>query len=87
MNKQELLQLINDMPDDMFALPVEYTECKQRIGEWESTGSVTSIGSVYQRSVENELVLRLKFNTRYEGEFRRKYNDPDGTFYNLRRIK
>lgn len=83
MDKQQLLDLINDLPDDVFALPFEYSECKSQQGDWKSDGLF--IGH-YKTKVENELVIRLHFQTEYAGQFKRTYTDPDGSFYNVIRI-
>jgi len=86
MTKQELLKLIQDLPDDVEVVPFEFRECNQEAGDWESQHRNTNLGGVYQRTVENEITLRLKFRTRTEGEFRRTYENTHGMFFNLRRI-
>lgn len=87
MDKKQLIDLIMDMPDDLFVKPIEYQENVNIKHEWESQCRVTSFGGVYQRGVDNELVLRIVFKTRFEGEFSRSYTNPDGCFFNIRRIK
>lgn len=87
MGKQELLDLINSLPDDMQALPINVMECAQEASAWERQGVTTDLGSVYQRNVDNEVTLRLHFRTREQGEFLRTYTDPDGSFRNMKRIR
>jgi len=86
MNKQQLLELVQSLPDDAECLPIEISECSQDGYEWESQHRSTSLGGVYQRSIENILVLRLQFRTREQGEFRRTYEDQEGSFRNIHRV-
>lgn len=83
MNKQELLNLVRSLPDDAEALPLEMSECEQDAGPWENQLTTGLHGGIYQRTIENTLVLRLRFRTRQQGEFRRTYCDPDGSFRNV----
>lgn len=87
MDKQQLLAMIADMPDDLFVSPISLIESARLFGEWESQLRHTQLGGVYQRNVENTLVLRLNFKTREQGEFRRSYTDSDGTFFNMQRVR
>ncbi|WP_146002144.1 hypothetical protein [Cupriavidus pauculus] len=86
MDKRQLLELIQSLPDDLSVQPLELSECKQREHSWEAQCRTGLYGGVYQRNVDNTLTLRLDFKTREEGEFRRTHTDPDGGFRNLRRI-
>lgn len=87
MTKQELLNLINSLPDDMKAIPIDVMECAQEASAWERQGVTTDLGSVYQRNVDNEVTLKLHFRTREQGEFLRTYTDPDGSFSNMQLIR
>lgn len=86
MDKKQLLEIIQSLPDDLYVQPLELLECIQEASEWESLGRHTSLGGVYQKDVRNTLVLRIQFKTRYEGEFRRTYENKLGEFRNVRRI-
>lgn len=87
MDKKQLLDFIQSLPDDLYVQPLEIQECKHEQGPWEGQNRITTLGGVYQRGVDNTLTLRLDFKTRYEGEFRRTYENPDGEFHNLHRIR
>lgn len=86
MTKTELLMLVQSLPDDLEAIPLDISESSVVAGDWESQSRSGAYGGVHQRSVDNTLTLRLLFRTRYEGEFRRTYENPDGQFFNVRRI-
>lgn len=85
--KQQLLEFVQGLPDDAEWLPLEMSECSEDFGDWESQHRSTDLGGVYQRSVDNNLIVRLHFKTREQGEFLRTYCDPEGSFRNLRRIQ
>ena len=86
MNKQQLLEFITSLPDDLTITPIDLSECKSEAGDWKSQNKVTSLGGVYQQRVDNTLVLRLEFTARYEGEFRRTLENQDGVFHNVHRV-
>lgn len=86
MDKQQLLEFVQRLPDDAEAFPFELSECEQDAGCWESQHQSGEYGGIYRRTIQNALTLRLSFKTREQGEFRRTYEDPDGMFRNLRRI-
>lgn len=85
MNKQQLLALIQSLPDDAYAEPINFTESTVQENDWYPSEGSACIG-MYQRKVEHDLVLQLRFKTTEEASFRRTYGDPDGSFRNLRRI-
>jgi hypothetical protein len=86
MNKQQLLEFIQGLPDNVQAAPFEYSEISTQQDEWVSQGRSTQCGGVYQCDVENKMTLRLEFKTKFEGEFLRTCTDPDGSFRNIRRL-
>lgn len=87
MDKKQLIDLILTLPDDVEVEPFDYSECKQEEGPWESQGRSTVVGGVYRRTVSNTLALRLHFKTQFEGEFRRAYENSEGQFFNLKRVR
>jgi len=87
MDKKQLLELIQNLPDDTAVEPFDYSECRREEGLWESQGRSTEIGGVYRKTVDNELTLRLRFKTQFEGEFRRTYQNSEGQFFNLKRVR
>lgn len=87
MDKKGLIEFVQSLPDDLEVLPLE-PEAQDRFNYgWESQNKFTDLGGVHQCDVHNTLTVRIVFRTRYHGEFRREYNDPDGAFYNIHRIK
>lgn len=86
MDKQQLLEFVQSLPDDLQVMPLACEEVDRREHEWESQHRSTHLGGVYQRNVDNTITLRLSFRTREQGEFLRTYTDPDGTFRNLRQV-
>lgn len=87
MDKQQLLKLIEDLPDDVNIEPIEYLESSQKEYEWVSQHRSTDLGGVYRRNVDNTFNFTLRFRTTYEGEFRRTYENAAGTFFNVHRVK
>lgn len=87
MDKQQLLEFVQTLPDNLEVMPISFDESKQEYREWEPQYRSTDLGGVYQCNVDNILTLRFQFMTRYQGEFMRTYNDPDGSFRNLHRVK
>ena len=87
MNKQQLLELIQQMPDDLEVAPINICEGYEKSHEWEYQYRSTHLGAVYRKNVDNEITLTLRFKTIFEGEFSRKYENVTGNFSNLRRIK
>lgn len=86
MDKAQLIAWINDMPDDMFVLPLEISEVSSREGPWVYQHRSGDYGGVHHRRVDNTLVLRIQFKTTFEGEFRRTYEIPEGVWRNVRRV-
>lgn len=89
MNKQQLLELIQSMPEDLFCNPLNYEEQGQVVHDWTRCPPLpdSEVYNAYKRDIDNTLVLRIDFRTTVRGEFRRGINDPDGTFYNVVRLK
>lgn len=88
MDKQALLKMIQDLPDDVEVMPISLNESSIQAGDWETTNrfSVQNL-AVYKRVVHNELTLTLTFKTEFEGQFARTYTDQEGKFFNIRRVK
>ncbi|MNJ49936.1 hypothetical protein D3C77_451950 [compost metagenome] len=86
MTKQELLDFVNSLPDDAEVSPRDVTlttENRDEPSPWESTG--TTVGR-YRREVEHSVTLRITFTTAQEADFQRTYEDPNGSFRNLRQV-
>jgi hypothetical protein len=84
MNKQELLKLISDMPDNLFCEPLEISEAEEQCEPW--VPAKTQLVGQYDRKVNNSIKLKLRFTTEYTGHFKRTYENPEGAFSNVRRI-
>lgn len=87
MNKVQLLELIQNMPDDLEVQPITLSEHSEKVHDWVSQHRVTLLGGIYQQKIENEFTMTLRFTTTIEGEFRRTYENSTGTFFNVRRVK
>lgn len=87
MNKRQLLDLINRLPENLECMPFEITQNSEQAEEWISTNETRWCGGVYERKVNHEMRLDLRFVTRQEAEFKRSYEDPEGVFRNLRNIQ
>lgn len=85
-DKQSLIKFIESLPDNLFVRPLNYEEVERKQSEPESLYKSGHYGGVYQWDVENVLTLRLEFNTRVQGEFRRTYTNPDGDWRNCKRV-
>lgn len=87
MNKEQLIKLINDLPDDLEVLPSEYFECEKTCTEFKriDTGKVYS--NEYQQNVENTITLKINFKTCFRGEFKRNTDGKHDQFFNVYRIK
>jgi hypothetical protein len=87
MDKKQLLEFIQNLPDDVEAIPADYRVSQQKEGPWESQGRKTHIGGVYRQTVDNKLSIHLRFTTQFEGEFRRTYENDEGEFLNIKRVQ
>lgn len=88
MDKQQLLEWIKGMPDDLQLHPMELTERTSQPSDWQLHPEYKTgiIGRLHTQEVKNELMLRLTFTTMYQGEFIRTYTDKHGSFHNITRV-
>lgn len=86
MNKRQLIELITRLPDNLECMPFEIKQDSVHEEDWIGTNEKRQYGGVYERKVNHEMRLDLRFVTRQEAEFRRSYEDPEGVFRNLRTI-
>lgn len=85
MDKEELIRFIKSLPDDLQSMPIEITEHSQVHSPWYSTHESGLFGGIHKKRVENNVTIQLVFTTEYQGEFRREYTNPEGSFFNVKR--
>jgi hypothetical protein len=84
MSKQQLLQFVQDLPDNVEVFPFEYANEHDSF-QFETPWKSHQLG-IYRKSVTNNLTLKLKFTAEIEGEFLRTYTNQAGQFLNIHRI-
>jgi hypothetical protein len=72
-DKQWLLDFINQLPDNLFVQPLEIAEFHDDPGEYERVpGQVgVTFQAVYEQKIRRELTLRLNFTEVWYSEFQR----------------
>ena len=86
MTKSDLLKFVHSLPDDAEVLPLEVTlqeENLETFHPWESTGA--QLGR-YHREIDHIVTLRISFRTAQEADFKRTYEDPNGSFSNIHSV-
>jgi len=87
MDKQQLLELVNSLPDNLEVLPISLTDSNSnKVGEPTFTGLTgNTYRAEYEDLYENTLTLSFRFKTKVKYEFQR---DDDGNpkVANVRRI-
>lgn len=87
-NKQELLDFVNSLPDnvEVEATNILEADCYKR--EWTPVQNpvYSDLGGHYETLVTNTITMTFKFDTKYEGFFKRTYENREGIFRNVRRV-
>lgn len=86
MNKAQLIEMIQGLPDSIEVEPFCYEESYGPQSKWVNQHELGDFGSIHHKKVYNKLDFRISFVTSFVGEFRRTYTCPDGTFFNTRQI-
>lgn len=87
MNKAELLEFVQSLPDDAECMPFDITRETITNGEWYPSDDNSLAIGVHKRDVKYNLTLDLVYTVTQAADFKRTYEDPQGIFSNLRRVK
>lgn len=87
MNKAQLLEFVKSLPDDAECVPFSLTRESIVEGDWYSDENRSNVPGAYKRDIKYNLTLDLVFSVTQAGDFQRTYEDPDGIFSNLHRVK
>ena len=89
MNKQELLEFVNALPDDMEVEPLNYESlaAEPQAPEWSpSIGNNYTACSHYRRKVDRRFTLVVRCQTETEADFERTAWGSE-RWFNVKRIK
>ena len=86
MTKNELLKFAHSLPDDAEVLPIDVTLREDNFDTFHPWESVDASMGRYRREVDHLVTLRLSFRTAQEADFKRTYEDPNGSFSNLHSV-
>lgn len=90
MDKKQLIEWLQGLPDDFQALPIEISEVEVNASDWRPLSDfnrVTYTRGRHERKVETSLTLRLNFTAHEQVDYHRNLYTGEESFTNLRRVK
>jgi hypothetical protein len=87
MDKQQLLEWINQLPDDLEADPIDFCSMKEESTDWQpQIFQKIAPYNRYQKYVHTDMNLKIRFKENFVGEFTRDRFGVD-VWSNIHRIK